>query len=130
MKNRTFFWFILPSLVTMVLFIALPIGSVVIQSLHIEHSAVLKEVKSCGPFGCKKQVQIDVEATAVLKEEKPLGQFTGFGTYKNRNHLAFNELTKAWDTSSTWEHYFIKVYNLPFYRALALLLPIHLWLPL
>ena len=119
MKNRTFFWFILPSLVTMVLFIALPIGSVVIQSLHIEHSAVLKEVKSCGPFGCKHQVQIDVEATAALKEEKPLGQFTGFGTYKNRKHLALNELTKAWGTSSTWEHYFSKVYNLPFYRALA-----------
>ena len=46
MKNRTFFWFILPSLVTMMLFIALPIGSVLIQSLHIEHGAVLTEVKN------------------------------------------------------------------------------------
>ena len=43
MKNRTFFWFILPSLITMLLFIALPIVSVFVQSLHIEHEAVLTE---------------------------------------------------------------------------------------
>jgi len=55
MKNRNFFWFILPSLITMLLFIALPIVSVVVQSLHIEHEAVLNEVENCGPFGCKKR---------------------------------------------------------------------------
>ena len=119
MKNRTFFWFILPSLVAMILFIALPIGSVFIQSLFIEHSAVLKEVKSCGPFGCKDEVQIDVVATSQLKEEKPLGQFNGFGTYTNRNHLAFKELKEVWHSSYSWKTYFSKVYNLPFYRALA-----------
>ncbi|MFT5161175.1 MAG: ABC-type sugar transport system permease subunit, partial [Paracoccaceae bacterium] len=37
MKNRTFFWFILPSLLAMTLFIALPIISVFIQSLYIQH---------------------------------------------------------------------------------------------
>ena len=66
MKNRTFFWFILPSLITMLLFIALPIVSVVVQSLHIEHEAVLNEVENCGPFGCKKELVIDVEETKKL----------------------------------------------------------------
>ena len=119
MKNRTFFWFILPSLVTMLLFIALPIGSVFIQSLHIEHGAVLTEVKNCGPFGCKREVQVDVEATAQLKDNNPLGKFNGFGTYKNRNHLALDELNQAWSSSSNLRVFLSKAYNLPFYRALA-----------
>ena len=119
MKNHTFFWFILPSLVTMVLFIAMPIGSVFIQSLHIEHGAVLTEVKNCGPFGCKMEVQVDVEATSELKKAKPLGKFNGFGTYNNRNHLAVVELSQAWNDSTNWGTYFRKIYNLPFYRALA-----------
>jgi len=119
MKNRTFFWFILPSLVTMLLFIALPIGSVFIQSLHIEHGAVLTEVKNCGPFGCKLEVQVDVEATAQLKDNNPLGKFNGFGTYKNRNHLALDELNQAWSSSSNLRVFLSKAYNLPFYRALA-----------
>jgi ABC-type sugar transport system permease subunit len=51
MAHRTFFWFILPSLAAMLLFIALPLVSVAVQSLHIEHEQVLKVTKNCGPFG-------------------------------------------------------------------------------
>ena len=40
MPHKTFFWFILPSLVAMLLFIALPIVSVAFQSLFIEHEQV------------------------------------------------------------------------------------------
>ena len=65
------------------------------------------------------EVQVDVEATAQLKEAKPLGKFNGFGTYNNRNHLAVEELSQAWNDSSGWGPYFKKIYNLPFYRALA-----------
>ncbi|MEO9896554.1 MAG: sugar ABC transporter permease [Paracoccaceae bacterium] len=119
MKNRTFFWFILPSLVTMLLFIALPIFSVFVQSLHIEHEAVLIEVENCGPFGCKQEMQIDVEETAKLKEERPLGQFNGLGTYTNRNHLAFVEIGTAWQSSASVADFTAKALNLPFYRALA-----------
>ncbi|MDT2058408.1 MAG: sugar ABC transporter permease [Planktomarina sp.] len=119
MKNRTFFWFILPSLVTMMLFIALPIGSVFIQSLHIEHTTVLKEVKNCGPFGCKLEMQVDVDATSQLKKDRPLGKFNGFGTYKNRNHLAVSELSTAWTNSPNFGVFLSEAYNLPFYRALA-----------
>ena len=119
MKNRTFFWFILPSLITMLLFIALPIVSVFIQSLHIENEAVLTEVENCGPFGCKQEIQVNVEETAKLKEERPLGQFNGFGTYTNRNHLAFVELREAWQSRKGLGDFLSKMYNLPFYRALA-----------
>ena len=41
MKHRTFFWFVLPTLSAMLLFIALPIVSVFIQSLHVGHEQVL-----------------------------------------------------------------------------------------
>ncbi|MEP4194828.1 MAG: sugar ABC transporter permease [Aliishimia sp.] len=119
MKNRTFFWFILPSLFTMLLFIALPIVSVVIQSLHIEHEAVMVEVENCGPFGCKQELQIDVEETAKLKKEYPLGQFNGLGTYTNRNHLAFAEIGEAWQSSTGIGDFLSQALNLPFYRALA-----------
>ena len=119
MKNRTFFWFILPSLIAMLLFIALPIVSVFIQSLHIEHEAVLVEVENCGPFGCTQEVTIDVEETAKLKDERPLGQFNGFGTYTNRNHLAFVEIGEAWSNRAGLGDFISKALNLPFYRALA-----------
>ena len=52
MKHRTFFWFILPTLSAMILFIALPIVSVFIQSLYVQHEQVLVVSESCGPFGC------------------------------------------------------------------------------
>jgi ABC-type sugar transport system permease subunit len=119
MKNRTFFWFILPSLFAMLLFIALPIISVAIQSFHIEHKAVMVEVENCGPFGCKQELQIDVEETSKLKDARPVGQFNGFGTYTNRNHLAFTEIGEALRTSTGLRDFMSKAYNLPFYRALA-----------
>ncbi len=119
MKNRTFFWFILPSLITMLLFIALPIVSVAVQSLHIEHEAVMIEVENCGPFGCKQELQVDVKKAAKLKKDRPLGQFNGLGTYTNRNHLAFTEIGLAWQSSTGVVDFFSKALNLPFYRAMG-----------
>lgn len=119
MKNRTFFWFILPSLIAMILFIALPIVSVIVQSLHIEHEAVLTQVETCGPFGCTQEVKVNVEATAKLKQDRPLGQFNGLGTYTNRNHLAFAEIGAAWQSRDSIAGFLSNALNLPFYRALA-----------
>ncbi|MFT4999691.1 MAG: ABC-type sugar transport system permease subunit [Paracoccaceae bacterium] len=119
MKNRTFFWFILPSLLAMTLFIALPIISVFIQSLYIQHEAVLVEVENCGPFGCTQELQVNAEASAKLKDEQPLGKFNGFGTYTNRNHLAFVEIGQALQDSVSVGDFLSKVFNLPFYRALT-----------
>ena len=70
MKHRTFFWFILPTLSAMILFIALPIVSVFIQSLYVQHEQVLVVSESCGPFGCTETTSIDAEATAKIREEQ------------------------------------------------------------
>ena len=119
MKHRTFFWFILPTLTAMVLFIALPIVSVFIQSLHVEHEQVLIVSESCGPFGCEETTEVDLEATAKLREERPLGRFNGLGTYINRSHLAFAEVGEAWRTSDGVGAFLAEVLDLPFYRALT-----------
>jgi multiple sugar transport system permease protein len=118
MRHRTFLWFILPSLAAMILFIALPIVSVAIQSLFVEHDQVLIEVENCTPFKCETTVVVDHDATAAIRAEAPLGRFNGFGTYTNRNHLAFEEVGAAWAETESWGAFFSQVMNLPFYRAL------------
>jgi len=119
MPHRTFFWFILPSLLAMFLFIALPIGSVLVQSLFVEHEQVLIETENCGPFGCTPSVSVDQEATQALRDANPLGRFNGFGTYTDRNHLAFVEVADGWATSDGWADFGSRLMNLPFYKALA-----------
>ncbi len=119
MKHRTFFWFILPTLSAMVLFIALPIVSVFVQSLFVGHEQVLVVSENCGPFGCKQSTKVDLEATKALNEAAPLGQFNGIGTYINRSHLAFAEIGVAWAETETFSELFSVVGDLPFYRALA-----------
>ncbi|WP_204115983.1 carbohydrate ABC transporter permease [Shimia biformata] len=119
MKHRTFFWFILPTLSAMVLFIALPIVSVFVQSLFVAHEQVLVVTENCGPFGCKPSTAVDVEATEKLRQEQPLGKFNGLGTYLNRSHLAVADISEAWATSKTMGEFWGQVYNLPFYNALT-----------
>lgn len=118
MPHRTFFWFILPTLSAMLLFIALPIVSVFVQSLFVEHDQVLVVTENCNPFGCEKETAVDVEATAKLIDEQPLGRFNGIGTYTNRGHLAFAEVSKAWAESDGIRSFIFQIYNLPFYKAL------------
>jgi multiple sugar transport system permease protein len=118
MKHRTFFWFILPTLSAMVLFIFLPIISVFIQSLYVQHEQVLVVSESCGPFGCTETTSIDAEATAKLREEQPLGRYNGFDTYTNRAHLATSEVGEAWRTSESFGAFWGALMDLPFYKAL------------
>jgi len=119
MKDRTFFWFILPTLSAMILFIALPIVSVFIQSLYIQHEQVLVVKESCGPFGCQTTTAVDNEATEALREAQPLGRFNGLGTYANRAHLALAEMGEAWRTAPSLWAFLGQMYNLPFYKALT-----------
>ena len=106
MRHRTFVGFIWPSAFVMLLFIALPIISVGIQSLFIQHEQVIETVENCGPFGCKQTQQINYEATKSLIEEKPLGRFVGLQAYTNRNHLAFEEIKISWNKSETFNEIF------------------------
>ncbi len=107
-----------PSLIVMLLFIALPIGSVAYQSLFVEHEQVLVEVENCGPFGCETEARVDNAAMAELQETKPMGRFNGIGTYLNATHLAGNEIKAIWANSSSIGDALSGISNLPFYKAL------------
>jgi len=118
MKHRTFFWFILPTLSAMILFIALPIVSVFIQSLFVQHEQVLVVSESCGPFGCNETTSVDAEATAALREAQPLGRFNGLGTYFDRSHLALAEVAEIWNESTSLGSFISGLMDLKFYKAL------------
>lgn len=119
MPHRTFIAFILPSILAMLLFITLPIISVVFQSLFIEHQAVVTTVQNCDPFGCKDETKVDTEAMAKLKAEEPMGQFAGLSNYLNHNHLAVADLRDIFSSNSGLKDIAYRLMNLPFYRALA-----------
>ena len=117
MKHKSFFWFVLPSALAMMLFIFFPIVSVLIQSVHVEHEQVLRVVENCDLFGCKESTTIDQDATAALREAQPLGQFAGLTTYFDRNHLAVAEVGATWDRAQSWRDFGGQMLNLPFYSA-------------
>ena len=119
MPHRTFFAFIFPSILAMLLFITLPIISVAVQSLYVEHPQVLVEVENSGPFGVTKETKVDTDAMAALKAAKPLGQFAGFANYTNHNHLAFDDLRQIFGSGAGPGGIAKRLMNLPFYRALA-----------
>ncbi len=120
MPHRTFLAFMGPSLAAMLIFIALPIVSIVVQSLYVEHPAVFVTTETCQPFGgCTTETVVDAAATAALREAQPLGQWNGIGTYLDRAHLATGELAQAWATADGWRDFAAMVMNLPFWRALA-----------
>ncbi len=120
MPHSTFFRFMGPSLIAMFLFIALPILSIVAQSLHIEHPQVVVVSETCQPFdGCTESTSVDAAATAQLRADQPLGQFNGFGTYIDRNHLAFADVGAILSDHAGFGDIIARIYNLPLYRALA-----------
>jgi ABC-type sugar transport system permease subunit len=118
--HSTFLRFMGPSLIAMLLFIALPIVSIVVQSLHIEHPAVLVTSETCQPFGgCTTTTVVDAAATARLREADPLGRFNGLGTYFDRNHLALSEIGAILRDNQGFGDAMRRIYNLPLYKALA-----------
>jgi ABC-type sugar transport system permease subunit len=118
MPHRTFLAFIAPSLVVMLLFIALPILSVAYQSLFVEHEQVVATVENCGPFGCTTETRVDTEAMAALRAEQPMGRFNWLGTYTNASHLAFAEVAEIWRNAPGIGAALKAMMNLPFYKAL------------
>ena len=103
----------------MLLFIASPIVSVVTQSLYTAHEQVIVEVENCGPFGCTTAQAVDQEATAALRDAEPLGKFSGLDIYKDRNHLAIDEVKTAWIEADGLPDFGAALMNLPFYDALV-----------
>ena len=103
----------------MILFIALPIGSIVMQSMFVERERVVKIVENCGPFGCTQTTQIDLESSAGGAGRGTFGQFAGLSNYFNRNHLAAAEISEAVSNAQVWSDFVRALFNLPFYKALA-----------
>ncbi len=103
----------------MLLFIAMPIVSVIVQSMFTPHEAVFLTVETCTPFKCTEETTIDQEATAALRAEQPLGRFVGLDIYLDRGHLAISEVGEAWATSQSWSEFLASLVNLPFYRAMS-----------
>lgn len=109
----------LPSMLAMVLFIALPIGSIIVQSLFVEHDKVLTTTESCQPLSpCVTETVVDTAAYEALRAERPLGQFNGFGTYTDRNHLAFAEIGAILSANDGIGDVASQIFNLPLYKAL------------
>lgn len=110
----------LPSLVAMILFIALPIVSVLVQSFYLQHERVVTEVETCSPFGgCTREMSVDAAASEGLRAQEPLGRFNGLGIYTDRNHLAFGEIAKIVSNNAGFKDALASIYNLPFYKALS-----------
>jgi len=103
----------------MLLFIALPLVSIVLQSVYTPHEQVIKVVENCGPFGCKESTTVDQEATEEIRKAEPLGRFSGLNIYFDRGHLASKEIATAWQTKTSIGGFFNRLGNLPFYRAMA-----------
>ena len=118
MPHKTFLAFIWPSLLAMILFIALPIISVAYQSLFIEHEKILITSENCGPFGCKQEVTLDTDAMQQLREEQPMGRYNGLKTYSNPTHLAIEDINEIFRSSGNFGEIRDKIMNLPFYKAL------------
>ncbi len=91
MKHRTFFWFIFPSALAMILFIALLVVSVFIQSLHVIDEQVPRIVENCGPIGGQEEPILDRKATRELRAAKSLGRSAGFSNCLDCNHPAITE---------------------------------------
>ena len=119
MPHKTFITFMLPSMLAMLLFIALPIGSIIVQSLFVEHDKVLTTTESCQPLSlCVTETVVDAGATEALRRERPMGQFNGFGTYTDRNHLAFAEVATILSSGNGPGDVVSRIFNLPLYKAM------------
>ena len=114
MPHKWFIAFMLPSMLAMLLFIALPIGSIILQSLFVEHDKVLTTTESCQPLSaCVTETVVDTAAYDALRAERPLGQFNGFGTYIDRNHLAFSEIGAILSAGNSLGYSVSQIFNLP-----------------
>ena len=119
MPHRVFALFILPSMLAMLLFIAVPLVSLVGQSLHVAHPQVMIQQETCDPFGCKTETRVDADAMQALNAARPQGRFNGLGTYVDAAHLATAELGRIWSAAPDWRTGLAQTLNLPFYRALV-----------
>ena len=87
MKKRDFYFFVVPSLLMMFLFIAVPLAIVFKQSFYITQNVFEKiEVETCTPGFLKQICETKIETKPKLDENGnviELSVFVGFENYKN-----------------------------------------------
>jgi len=121
MPHRTFFWFIAPSMIAMILLIALPLVGITYQSMFREHQKPLKEVQTCtadfltNTQKCETSVAVDFEK---LKKQKGIGEFVGLKLYGGYKLFAFEAIGKEWEKRKSLSQFIGRFFNLPFYNAL------------
>ena len=109
MKKRDFYFFVVPSLLMMFLFIAVPLAIVFKQSFYITQNVFEKvEVETCTPGFLKQICETKIESKPKLDENGNIIEvsvFVGFENYKNllqidkfKNavyNLSLNEIEKV-----------------------------------
>ena len=87
MKKRDFYFFVVPSLLMMFLFIAVPLAIVFKQSFYITQNVFEKvEVETCTPGFLKQICETKIESKPKLDENGDIIEvsvFVGFENYKN-----------------------------------------------
>ena len=105
MKKRDFYFFVVPSLLMMFLFIAVPLAIVFKQSFYITQNVFEKvEVETCTPGFLKQICQTKIETKPKLDENGNVIEVTDFVGFENyKNLLQINKFKNA-------------VYNLSLYE--------------
>ena len=115
MPLRTFFWFVGPSVALMLIFIALPLGSVFLQSFYVT-SPVLETVEreSCAPGFLTEICTTETVTRPVLDAEGHViteTEFVGLRAYRN-----VLELDRVQAALADWD--FAAILNIDFWKAL------------
>ncbi len=116
MRRSTFFWFILPSMAMMLVFIALPLASVLVGSFH-QTTTVFEQVEteSCTPGFPDPVCVTELRNRPVLTETgvpQTVTRFVGFDNY--REMLAPERVA-----ASIWgDARLVDLLNVDFYKAL------------
>ena len=105
MKKRDFYFFVVPSLLMMFLFIAVPLAIVFKQSFYITQNVFEKvEVETCTPGFLKQICETKIETKPKLDENGNVIEVTDFVGFENyKNLLQINKFKNA-------------VYNLSLYE--------------
>ena len=115
MKFKTFFAFVAPSLFMMILFIALPLVSVLIQSFQITQPVMQNiEVETCTPGFLTQTCTTELKTVPMLDEDGKTittTEWVGFQSYRN-----VLQMDKVWEAVSegSWR----AILQIDFWKAL------------
>ncbi len=99
----------------MLVLVAAPTVTVFVQSLFAQSERSVSTTEICGPFGCVAQSGVSQGSPVTGDAAK---RFVGFSHYRDRAHLAFDQIRDQWQSSPDFAAFIGNVAALPFYGAL------------